>query len=176
MKHEEIPHPRYRQNRLGVAIYVYVISATALFACVGLAVDGSLAYLEASKIQSVCDAACMAGSLNLTTGNSTTEAIRILVRNGVDPSEIVTVSFSPAVADDGEGIEVILTREVDTSFLRIIGFNKFTVGARAVARNSSTDDIGVCQTSGGCSTYSVFVTEQLDYSGNNAVKIGRAHV
>ena len=55
-----------------------------------------------------------------------------------------------------------MKRTIGTTFLAILGIRTLEVAARAVARNSSTEDTGVCQTAKGAATYSLYVADPKD--------------
>jgi hypothetical protein len=123
---------------------VMVLALGLVFVCFavgGLAVDGTKAFLYRRTLQNAADAAALAGAAELdrrayysTGGNvvdldaraAEREVVSLLGRRGLPTERLISVR-------DGR-VLVSLRGHVDTSFLRLIGISRLTVGADSAAR------------------------------------------
>ncbi|AHM56943.1 hypothetical protein EAL2_c16480 [Peptoclostridium acidaminophilum DSM 3953] len=113
------------------------LMSTVLLGFSALAVDvGMIAYTK-SKLQSVADAAALAGAHDLpSAATAKSTAISYAGLNEVESSEIM-----PTTPYDGDSkkIEVVCTRTVQYTFAKILGLTQTDVSARAVAKNNDWD-------------------------------------
>ncbi|WP_025435915.1 pilus assembly protein TadG-related protein [Peptoclostridium acidaminophilum] len=125
------------KNKDGIALVMLALMSTVLLGFSALAVDvGMIAYTK-SKLQSVADAAALAGAHDLpSAATAKSTAISYAGLNEVESSEIM-----PTTPYDGDSkkIEVVCTRTVQYTFAKILGLTQTDVSARAVAKNNDWD-------------------------------------
>lgn len=125
------------KNKDGIALVMLALMSTVLLGFSALAVDvGMIAYTK-SKLQSVADAAALAGAHDLpSAATAKSTAISYAGLNEVESSEIM-----PTTPYDGDSkkIEVVCTRTVQYTFAKILGLTQTDVSARAVAKNNKWD-------------------------------------
>lgn len=132
----------------GQALILIAFGAIALFAIAGLAIDGSHKYSDRRHAQNAADTAALAGALALARGEAQWElnALDRAMDNGYDnvfPSNTVEVHNPPVsgiYADCGDVhfdcndyVQVIITSNRATWFMRVIGIQSFTNIVQAVA-------------------------------------------
>ena len=133
---------RYRAScRSGQTVILAVLLFPALLAVLGLVLDGGMLYQVKRRMQAAADAAALAGTWELWRGNSSlaASAARDDARlngfnHGVNAS--VTVNNPPTSgswASNAGYVEVIISRDVPATIMRIVGRQSSTVRARAVA-------------------------------------------
>ncbi|MBI1897394.1 MAG: hypothetical protein HYS04_12845 [Acidobacteria bacterium] len=115
----------------------------ALFGFLGLALDASYLYFHKRNMQTAADAGAFAGALEKMRASSSTAIVAAAKqdtsRNGfTDTVAGVSVSVnnpptSGAKAGNSDFIEVIVTHDQPTWFMRMLNWNAATVRARAVA-------------------------------------------
>jgi hypothetical protein len=125
----------------GQTLVLAVIVFPALLAVLGLALDGGLLLQAKRRMQAAADAAALAGTWEVYRGNSglVETAARDDARlNGFnhDVNATVTVNNPPlsgAWAGNARYVEVIITRNIPATILRVVGRDSSTVRSRAVA-------------------------------------------
>lgn len=145
-----------RPGQRGVVVPIVAIGLLALLAVAGLALDGSHALANKTRMQNTVDAAALAAAkvLNLTedTGQATAAALGIFATNAngagnhelndaFDDGDIsVTVQYSTTVSPsfspgpNGPFVRVIATGfDTETTLSRVLGFNEISTPASAVA-------------------------------------------
>ncbi len=146
---------RHYAGQRGQIIVLLVVSLVALAALVGVANDIGYAWRIRLKMQSVADAAAMAGADALYMGGSispTAAAKAIATQNGftdgagtsINPNTVsVTVNNPPATgpnSGNSNAVEVIVAQAQPTFFLNVAGFSTLSVSARAVAAVTSSNN------------------------------------
>ena len=117
---------RFKEEK-GAALVWVAGSLVTLLAASAFAVDLGWIYLNNSRLQSAADAAALAGVVNLPgfTGQATADASTAAGVNGFEvPTE---ASLTDEILADNE-YKVELTADVQTFFLRVLGFD--TIGIR----------------------------------------------
>jgi hypothetical protein len=113
-----------------------------LVALAGLVLDGGMVYQVKRREQSAADAAALGGAQELWRGNTSlvvAAARTDSAANGFTHevnNTLVEVNNPPLNgprAGNGNFVEVIISREVPTTFLRVVNRNTSTVRSRAVA-------------------------------------------
>lgn len=141
------------------------VSLVILVAFLGLAIDVGYEQFVKVRMQTAADAAALGGARELSasgTANLVSSAKADAATNGFtngQNSVSVTVNNPPATGystTDATAVEVLISQEVPTFFMQVLGFSSVTARARAVAR-----------TGGGGST--CFVA--LDPSMSNALSV-----
>ena len=129
---------------------ILAVSATLILSLLGLVLDGGRIYYEKRRVQAAADSGVLAAVQELRRGNDD-------LANEVDPAAVfdtglngydrdnstVVVNVPPATggaAGDPNAAEVIISRVVPTTFMRVAGRNASTVVARSVAGLRPTND------------------------------------
>src|SRR5574341_1495863 len=134
---------RYRARRRSGQIIVLAVAVfPALLAVLGLALDGGMVYQAKRRVQAAADAAALAGTWEVWRRNTALVATAARddarlngFNDGVDATT-VTVNNPPTSgswAGNPGYVEVIITRDVPVTLLRIVDSQSSTVRARAVA-------------------------------------------
>jgi len=129
------------RDETGQVIVLVALMLTGLVAVVGLAADGGVVFAQRRDLQNVADAAALAGAMQIDE-----QAYR---ENGVVTLDEAAARQVAAeyLADAGDltytvaasdtGVEVQVSRQASTSFLRVIGIDEVEISAsaRAAARH-----------------------------------------
>ena len=118
------------KDRRGISLVLTAMLLVALIGAVGLSVDMGRLYLARQFLVNSCDAAALAGGMELPEqGEATLKAEECANANGQGPNRVseYTVSFPAAdkIRCDGR-------MTVPLTFARILGFNQTNVSAYAV--------------------------------------------
>ena len=147
---------RAMSRQRGIVIPIVVIGLLAIFAVAGLALDGSHALANKTRVQNTADAAALAAAKVLDQtediGQATAAANSLfsINANGIGNLELndaydagditVTVQYSTTVnpfvpgSPDGPFVRVIATGfDTQTTLTRVLGFNEIPTPATAVA-------------------------------------------
>jgi len=129
------------EGERGQAVVLMALIAGVLLLTIGLAVDAGSLYVSRRTQQAAADAAAWAGAVDLYYGKTSSEARNTAIadafRNGfsTDP-EVTVTAYAPPVSGphtgDARFIEVIIERQVRTTFLQGAGGRFTLVRARAV--------------------------------------------
>lgn len=120
----------------GQSLVVAALAFTVILGGAALAVDLGASYTAQQKLQNAADEAALAAARKICESSADTSAARraaldIAELNGAErENTTVTVPYQ----GDKYKIEVICTREMDYSFAGVLGKDKGTVSARAVAQ------------------------------------------
>jgi len=129
------------ESEHGQAVVLMALVAGVLLLTIGLAVDAGSLYVSRRTQQAAADAAAWAGAVELYYGRGASQArdtaIADAFRNGFSTNPEVTVTthvppVSGPHAGDPQFIEVIIERQVRTTFLQGAGGSLTLVRARAV--------------------------------------------
>jgi len=157
---------RAMSRQRGIVIPIVVIGLLAILAVAGLALDGSHALANKTRMQNTADAAALAAAKVLDQtediGQATAAANSLFAinANGVGNHELndaydagditVTVQYSTTVipftpgSPDGPFVRVIATGfDTQTTLSRVLGFNQISTPATAVAGPSGPLGTGV---------------------------------
>jgi Flp pilus assembly protein TadG len=125
------------REETGQTVVTLVLFLFVMVALVGAVLDVGAWFREDRQLQSVADAAALAGAqeLPLSTATATSKAIEYSTKNGSTLSAgNVKYSNNPATNDT---IEVSVSDEAPTVFTKLLGINSVTIGANAKARASA---------------------------------------
>ncbi len=135
--------PRRRRTRSGQALILFAIVFALLAGILGLTLDGGRLYFEKRRAQNAADAGSVAAVQELRRGNDDYDAdVRPAALNDAalhgftEADSVIAVNRPPAggpSAGNNSFVEVIVERQVATSFMRIFGPQFSTVRARAVS-------------------------------------------
>ena len=140
---------RLAHDRRGVIIVMFALLLPVLLGFIGLGVEVVLWFQQHRDLQSVADAASVAGVYELRDGNATatikTVAQTEAARNGLDTGSGDTISVnlpptSGSFTASSAAVEVVLTKQVVLLFAGYFLDNAVTINARAVATTSSIGD------------------------------------
>ena len=132
-------------NEKGQALIVIAIAGIVLFGFAALAIDGSMALSDRRHAQNAADTAALAGALAYSRGNNIDTAARSrATANSYDdgPMSDVTVTTRAIVAGSngcpgkvaGMEITVTIVSFIDTTFARVVGWNRLTNTVTATSR------------------------------------------
>lgn len=134
---------RHGARQQGQVAVLAAVSLAVLLGCAALVIDVGYAFYVKRSLQASADAAALAGAQELPAG----EAIDVAKLYSGKPGgknaranlptvttgvELICLEGSPC--DPVNAVEVTETAEVPTKFARILGFDSFSVSARAVAK------------------------------------------
>ena len=145
---------RLRQSEAG---NIFPLTAAAIFVMAGLiggGVDASRAFLVQNRLQNACDAGVLAGRKNVLA-NGFDEAALSAARsyfavNMAGQTGITLPTFTPTTPDNGNTIEANVSTSVDTTLMRIFGFETLPVSVSCTASMSmgNADVMMVLDTTG----------------------------
>ncbi len=135
----------YLKNECGQAMVLVAISLVVILGLGAFSFDIGRVALQKSELQNIADAAALAGAQELPNVSvSTSTAITYADANGLLATQncimkdgdciVVTTPY----AGDATKIEVVVTRKVDYTIAKVIGFEDKDVLARAVATKSGS--------------------------------------
>ena len=136
---------------------VFPLTAAAIFVMAGLVgggVDASRAYLVQNRLQNACDAGVLAGRKNVRSNGFDATALNAarsyfnVNMAGTKGVEIGT--FTPTTPDNGNTIEANISTEVDTTLMRVFGYERIPVAVSCTASMSmgNADVMMVLDTTG----------------------------
>jgi len=127
----------------GQALVLTAVAFSMLLGFMALAIDTGVLFRAKRNLQTAADSAAVAGTLDYlykkSVTSATTEARSASSQNGFtngDSGVTVTVNVPPSTgpnAGDSSFLEAIVSKPVPTFFMRLFGFSKMTIKARAVA-------------------------------------------
>ena len=130
---------RFR-DEMGQTTLLVLGLAVVAFAVVGLAVDGTRAFLMRRTLQNAADAAALAGSGEIdevTYYSSGGRRVEInpeaAQRRATEWLRVRGVHGRAAIEATREGVRVVLRDATPTSFLRLVGIGQIPVAAEADA-------------------------------------------
>ena len=131
------------RRRQGAVLVLIAVGAATLIGMAGLAIDVGLAYRQHAAMQMACDAAALAGVVQLPasqtggTDNMLAEAKRFAGLNGfTDGQNGCTVTGSIPTGSPND-YRVIITSNFAPLFTALVGAKRFTMSTAATARNFS---------------------------------------
>ncbi len=128
---------RLHGEESGQAIVLVAILMVGLVAVVGLVTDGGLVFSQRRDLQNVADAAALAGAMQIDEGAYRASGEVILDeaaarQAAVEYLEAESVSYSVVVGPTQ--VEVSVSRQASTGFLRVVGINGVEISATASAQ------------------------------------------
>lgn len=150
---------RIRRKEDGQVLVLFAGGLVFFCGMVGLAVDvGQMVYTK-SDLQKVADAAAFAGAQDLpTSGEATDVANQYVGLNASNTSATVQVT---ATHNANDTIRVTASRQVNFTFLRVLGMQGTEVEATAVAR------VGTFSGGNGIVPWGLVASENKDFLGNS---------
>lgn len=135
------------QHERGQALIVIALALVALVAIAGLVIDGGNVFLDRRRAQNAADSAALASAVVRIRGEAdwVGAAMTAAADNGYHNDGIANSVqvFSPPIdgplAGNVEYIQVIITSNVNTYLLRIVGKAQYTNTVEATARTKSAE-------------------------------------
>jgi hypothetical protein len=147
--HTEWPQRRLG-SRAGQAIIVFAILFLILAGVLGLVFDGARLFYEKQRVQAAADAGAVGAVQELRRAhNDLDDDVRPAAKNDIalhgftDSNAEITVNMPPLSGEhigDSNYVEVFVTEQVPTSFMRIFGPQASTVAARSVSGLKASGD------------------------------------
>ena len=130
--------PRRRQK--AVAIIWAAVMLPFLLSIIGLAIDGSIVFDERRDLQNIADGAARAGAMEVdqqvyrqTAGASVVLDATKAEHTAADYVASQGAGLQPAISVEPQRVVVQVSRQVNTSFLRLAGIDSVKIGATAPA-------------------------------------------
>ncbi len=130
---------RLPAERSGNVAMLFAISLVPIVAVVGAAVDYSRASTASAQLKASVDSAALAAAQKIgasySHGDRVTTARAAMYANLASSSMIgpFTMNLTDVTLNGSQGINIAASAQVDTSFMRIFGFNHIAVNASADA-------------------------------------------
>jgi Flp pilus assembly protein TadG len=128
---------RFHGDQSGQAIVLVTILMVGLVAVVGLVTDGGLVFSQRRDLQNVADAAALAGAMQIDEGVYRASGEVLLDEPAARQAAVQYleaeggVSYSVVVGPTQ--VEVSVSRQASTGFLRMVGINAVEISAKASA-------------------------------------------
>ncbi len=128
---------RLHGDESGQAIVLVAILMVGLVTVVGLVTDGGLVFSQRRDLQNVADAAALAGAMQIDEGVYR-ESGEVLLDEGAARQAAVQYleaegDLSYSVVVRPTRVEVSVSRQASTGFLRVVGINGVEISANASA-------------------------------------------
>lgn len=127
------------RNQQGGTLTIVAFSAVPLVALVGVGVDTSRGYMVKSRLSAALDAAALAGGRAFSSPTRDDDIRMYFKANFPDGYMGATVDGPHIFVDEeNERIAVDASAEMDTSFMRVLGFDNLTVSSEAEIERAET--------------------------------------
>jgi uncharacterized membrane protein len=121
----------------GQVIVMVAITMAGLMAVVGLVSDGGLVFAQRRDLQNVADAAALAGAMQIDEGAYRASASVVLDEQAAYRAAVGYLEdegdLAYSVVVRPAGVEVAVSRQASTGFLRVIGIDSVEISAKATA-------------------------------------------
>lgn len=129
---------RLHREESGQAIVVVAILMTGLVAVVGLATDGGLVFSQRRDLQNVADAAALAGAMQIDEAVYRASGEVMLDEAAARQAAVQYLEaeggLSYSVVVGPTRVQVTVSRQASTGFLRVVGINGVEISATASAQ------------------------------------------
>ncbi len=130
MRHKGSFLRRLWRNEQGSVFVMAALGALAVIGSVGLAVDVGRAQMAENKLQNAVDAAGLAAGASINSADLDTVVNKYLALNFTQGNlGAVITSVHPVLSSDGQLLNVTATATLDTTFMKIFGYNTVTLSA-----------------------------------------------
>jgi Flp pilus assembly protein TadG len=142
---------REMSGRRGVALVLSALLCLAFIPVIGLAIDGSIAYLMRLKVSTALDAAVVAGARSLNVGatpaaqSASAIAVATAVFNADLPTSqnwgVTNISFSPTVTSAAymRTVAATATATIPLTFLSVLGVTSTQISVTAAAQRRNVN-------------------------------------
>ena len=134
MKNVKMIRTGYFKNQLGAVAIAFGLLIPVIISAVGISVDISQGYLVKARLSSALDAAALAGA---ATGSDD----EVVIQDKVDafmeanyPEGRIGGLVETVASLDGDEVTVTAVAELETSFMKIFGYDILTVSAETVVQ------------------------------------------
>ena len=121
----------------GQVLVFVALTMLGLVAVVGLAADGGLVFAQRRDLQNMADAAALAGAMQIDEAayraNGAITLDTAAARRAAEVYLDTAADGAATVQASATRVEVHVSRRATTGFLRVIGIDGVTIGARAEA-------------------------------------------
>jgi hypothetical protein len=117
------------KDEKGNVLILGAISLMTILCMAGLAIDGSLIYMEKTKLQKVANAAVLSGAQELP---NTEQKVTSTVQSILDSHQAASTLTNLEINMENK-VAISLTKTVDLTFMKLFGFEKVDVTAHASA-------------------------------------------
>jgi Flp pilus assembly protein TadG len=128
---------RLRGDESGQIIVLVAILMVGLVAVVGLVTDGGLVFSQRRDLQNVADAAALAGAMQIDQDAYRVSGAVALdepaARQAAEEYLGAEANLTYSVLVQPARVEVSVSRQASTGFLKVIGINGFEISANASA-------------------------------------------
>jgi len=128
---------RLHGDESGQAIVLVAVLMAGLVAVVGLVTDGGLVFSQRRDLQNVADAAALAGAMQLDEGTYRSSGEVLLDEPAARQAAVQYLEaeggLSYSVVVRPTRVEVSVSRQASTGFLRVVGINRVEISANASA-------------------------------------------
>lgn len=128
LRHVKAGLAAFMRHRRGVTAVTFAIALLPLLVMAGTAIDVSRAFIVKQRLGFAIDAAALA--VGASTG--TTAELTTLMQQYFDanyPAEKLGVPATPVMTLSGKTVNITANAEVDTAFMRIVGYDRVAVQA-----------------------------------------------
>ena len=133
----------FLSDRRGAVLPFVALMVIPILGAVGLAIDAARAYMVKEKLSYALDAAALAAAKSVGTDNLQEDFEKYF--NSNFPEDYMGAEISGpniAVSGDQTTVSVDASASIDTSFMRVVGFDDLSVSAEAeVTRGSNPVDL-----------------------------------
>ena len=145
-----------KNNEKGAAMVIMVLCFTVFLTLAALVVDIGIAHASGAELQKAADAAVFAGGRFLPVGiddvnkqkKIENEILTYFKKNGMTEQKKMKIIFTDEINGRYYGVEAAVTEQMKTTFAKVIGIDKISVGKEAgvVVRPSisAQDVVPVC--------------------------------
>ena len=135
---------RFIARREGAVLPMMALVIVPLIACIGLAIDATRGYMVKARMGDALDAAALAGAQSVQDDATFKSDIEMYFKANF-PSDYMgaNVTLNPPVVDaNKEVISLSASAEVDTTFMRVLGFETMDVASNTeVTRQTTSMDV-----------------------------------
>ncbi|MDP2949754.1 MAG: pilus assembly protein TadG-related protein [Chloroflexota bacterium] len=128
---------RFSADEGGQVIVMVAITMVGLVAVVGLVSDGGLVFAQRRDLQNVADAAALAGAMQVDEGAYRASGSVVLDEQAAYRAAVGYLEdeggLDYSVVVRPAGVEVAVSRQASTGFLRVVGIDSVEIGAKATA-------------------------------------------
>ncbi|MEM9470184.1 MAG: TadE/TadG family type IV pilus assembly protein [Pseudomonadota bacterium] len=124
----------YWLNTMGVVAVLFGFVTPVIFSSVGVSVDMAQAYLVKARLEQALDAAALAGAASGSDDESEIQDVVDAYMEANYPEGRIGTKLSTVAELAGDEITVTGTARLDTSFMRIFGYDNIDVEAVTVVR------------------------------------------
>jgi Flp pilus assembly protein TadG len=128
---------RLHNDQSGQIIVLVAILMIGLVAVVGLVTDGGLVFSQRRDLQNVADAAALAGAMQIDQDAYRESGAVVLdqraARQAAEEYLSAEANLTYSVLVQPARVEVSVSRQASTGFLKVIGIDSFEISANASA-------------------------------------------